>query len=425
MKISICIPVVRVEQSLECIEAIHENSGLPKEQYEIVTAIDYEKIGCPRMLKKLVGRSKHDLICFLGDDTRPQKDFLKIALDYMGKLPDGWGVVGLNSGGNDHAHWLADRRILEHIPGGCFFSIEFEHCFGDDELKDIAMELDRWVYAEDAIIDHKHPIFGTAPVDEHYQAAYNGGRFERDKRTYRLRKIDRHMATTGPMVGIGLPLTDLKVYTHFMFSFLKMDKPHRCGIYMPNYPGNLDAVRNDLVQQAFIDSCTHLIMMDTDQIYLTQDTILRMLNHNKPVVGARVHKRYPPFDPLLYRGDVNQYYAVPDDEIEAAMKNGNPLVEVAATGCGCIMYDMRVFADIPEPWFSFDRNPETGAAIGEDIGFCIKLKAAGYKIYVDCGIEIQHLTLHATDWKTYKLFSKLHGYQKPQQQQTKEKDDGA
>jgi len=406
-KVSVVIPVVRVEESLKCIEAVINNAGIPREDFEIVTAIDYERIGCPKMLQGLVARAKYDLICFLGDDTIPQKDFLKIALDEMIWIRDGWGVVGLNSGGNPYAHFLADKRIMEHIPGGELYSTEYEHCFGDAEIFDIANDIGRWIYAEMSIVEHKHPIFGTAPYDKHYLGAYEGGKFERDQVTYRRRKLERLAAQGKELLAVAFPLTDTRVYTNFMFSFLNMDKPSNYYIFMPDFPGNHDAVRNNLVKQAFESSCTHILMMDTDQIYVSKDMIARMMGHKLPVVGARVHRRYPPFDPILYRGEIGSYHSVPDEEIEAARKNGNPLVESDATGCGCILYDLMVFANMPEPWFELTIDEKTGAPVGEDIGFCSKLKKEGHKIFVDCSIEIQHLTLHATDWNTYKVWRKM------------------
>jgi len=419
-KVSICMPVIRVEQSLKCIEAILENVGIPHEDYEIVTAIDYERIGFPLMFKNLVERAKYDLICLLADDTFPKKDFLKIALDEMDKLPDGWGVVGFNSDGNDHAHFLADRRMEQFIEDGDLYSTEYEHCFGDDELKDIAIEQGRWAYAEDAVVEHRHPMFGTAKPDKDYDNAYNDGKFQRDRETYLCRRIDRILKNKGPLIAVAFPLTDLKVYTHFMFSFLRMDKPANYCIFMPNYPGPVDVIRNELVKQAFQASCTHILMMDTDQIYSDRDMIARMMAHDKPVVGARVHRRYPPFDPLTLRGTVGKFKPVPDVEIEAAMKNGNPLVKVDATGCGCVLYSMKVFAKIHDPWFELDTNKDTKMPIGEDIAFCMKLAQHGIDIFVDCSIDIKHLTLHATDWNTWKVWQKIEGAKfganlKPQQ----------
>jgi len=149
-------------------------------------------------------------------------------------------------------------------------------------------------------------------------------------------------------------------------------------------------------------------MMDTDQIYNDPDMIQKMLSHGKKVVGAKVHRRYTPFDPLLIRGGIGKHYSVPDEEI---FKDGEfaSLVEVDATGCGCILYDTSVFIDLfPPPWFKL-RVGDKGQPIGEDIGFCATLKEAGIDIFVDCSIDIKHLTLLAADWGSYKLYQKLAG----------------
>ena len=156
-RVSIIIPVTRQDSADRCIDAIVKNSGVSVCDYEIQSAFDVDGIGCPEMVKILVEQSNYDLIMFLGDDCIPEKDFLKHAIEAMESLPDGWGVVGLNTqdinrpGGNPLAHWMAHKKMLDYIPGGSFFSTDYAHCWGDNELKDIADELGRWVWGEKAV----------------------------------------------------------------------------------------------------------------------------------------------------------------------------------------------------------------------------------------------------------------------------------
>jgi len=96
----------------------------------------------------------------------------------------------------------------------------------------------------------------------------------------------------------------------------------------------------------------------------------------------------------------------------------NELVEVDATGGGCLMFDMEVFRKIPYPWFEFKKQESTGKIIGEDIGFCQKLKAAGYKIFVDSGLECGHLTTMIVNRKTNLLYRSM---KQKQQKQNLEK----
>lgn len=412
-KVSIIIPIIRLESAKRCVEAINKNAGVSKDQYEIVQYVDVGEIGCPKMVKFLTEKTQYDLVMFLGDDTVPQKDFLKNAIKAMNSI--GWGVVGLNTEpGNPVAHWMASKRMLEHIDGGSFFSLEYRHCWCDNELKDIADELGRWVFAEDSIIEHRHPINRSADWDDGYQKAYSEEAKKHDQKKYFERKIRRMRKKFGTRLAIAEPLTDEKVYSHFHFSSVRVISKYMTHLFeegqsvavdflSPKYPGQIDAVRNELVKQALFFGCTHILFMDTDQVYSDLDMIEKMLAHNKPVVGAKIHRRYPPFDPLLLRGDPGGLYSVPDEEIE-----GGGLVEVGATGCGCILYDTEVFLNIDPPWFELTTG-EFGQPIGEDVGFCEKLKAAGYKIYVDCSIDIKHLSLLAVDWGTHKLYKKLKG----------------
>ena len=412
-KVSIIIPIIRPAGAKRCEEAIVKNAGVPRDQYEIVSAVDADGVGCPEMVKMLTQKTKYDIVMFLGDDTEPQEDFLKNALREMHDLPDGWGVVGLNSGGNPLAHWMAHKNILEHIEGGNFFSTDYAHCWGDNELRDIADDLGCWVYAEDSIIEHYHPVFDTAEWDDGYEKAYSPENKMHDESTYHRRKRARMEKKYGTRLAIAQPLTFDMVHSQFHFSFLgvvtnymqhlfESGKPISLDMLSPEFPGQIDAVRNNLIHQAISMGSTHIIFMDTDQIYWDTDIISRLMGHGKQITGTKVHRRYPPFDPLLFRGKLRRHYSVPDDEVE---RGG--LIEVDATGAGCIMFDTTVFIDMPPPWFKLEVG-EDGHPIGEDIGFCARLRNAGHKIYVDCDIDIKHLSLLAVDAGTYKLFKKLH-----------------
>jgi GT2 family glycosyltransferase len=199
-------------------------------------------------------------------------------------------------------------------------------------------------------------------------------------------------------LAIGVPCTFPFIPASFFHSFALMSKPEHFYIHADN--GNIDDLRNNIVERALHEGCTHLIMMDVDQVY-PDDIIPRLLSHNLPIVGARVHRRYPPFDSLMLRvreidDNYNCYESVEEWE-------EGELVEVDATGAGCVMYDMDVFKKMPKPWFKF-RKQADGHTIGEDIGFCQDLKAAGYKIFVDSSIEVGHLTTMVVNEITNRLY---------------------
>lgn len=196
-------------------------------------------------------------------------------------------------------------------------------------------------------------------------------------------------------LGIGFPLTHHYLPSAFFESVLAMEKPP--FIFFRTSNGPIDQMRNSLVREALAEGCTHLIMMDVDQCY-HQNTIPRLLSHKKPVVGCLVYRRYPPFDPLMLRGKIDGYETI--DKWEPGS-----LVEVDATGTGCLLFDMQVFRRMPAPWFRFRMN---GAKqVGEDIGFCSDLRMAGYRIFVDTSVPAGHLSQMQITEGTWRLYTRL------------------
>jgi hypothetical protein len=102
------------------------------------------------------------------------------------------------------------------------------------------------------------------------------------------------------------------------------------------------------------------------------------------------------------KGKIGNFVSIPPEEW-----GDKELVEVDATGCGCLMFDMEVFKNIPYPWFKFYKDADTGSDVGEDIGFCRELKNAGYKIFVDVTVPSDHLTTMAVNMKTHKLYRSM------------------
>ena len=187
-------------------------------------------------------------------------------------------------------------------------------------------------------------------------------------------------------LGIALPNVQDTYPSQFVDTFCQITKPKH--LYLkPNSGGPIDSVRNDLVLMALSCDCTHIWMTDTDQVY-PQNVLMQLLEHDVDIIAAKVHKRYPPYDPILLRGALDKFDLVPDEEWS---KDGGQTVEVDATGFGSVLINMEVFEKIKRPWFHFDLS-HPGGPVGEDIGFYVKARAAGFRVFVDCSIKIGHLT---------------------------------
>jgi hypothetical protein len=197
-------------------------------------------------------------------------------------------------------------------------------------------------------------------------------------------------------LGIGIPLNFPMIPSAFFDSFIIMDKPD--FVYIRSSNGYIDDMRNEVVRDAQKADCTHLIMMDTDQVY-DPKTITKLLSHDLPIVGCLVYRRYPPFDPLMLKGSISKYKTIKEWE-------PNSLVEVDATGGGCLLFNMQVFQYMPYPWFKF-RERDDSDIVSEDIGFCHDLRENGYKIFVDTSIDTGHLSQMIINGGTWKLYNRV------------------
>ena len=399
-KISIIIPVIRPDKIEKCVTSIYDNCGLDIGQYEIITLHDEDRIGCPEMVKKLTEIAQYDLVCFLGDDTLMEKDCLKEALAEMTMIDGQWGLVGLNDGSGRKlpTHWLAHKKLLGYLDGE-FFSTEYNHCYCDNELMDRAKEIDRYIYCKDAKITHDHPkLRGELPdtfEDLDYKRVYSDEYLEADRQTYIKRKRQRLKR-----IAIGFPLVDSTVHVRFFTSFACMEKPSEYALIVPQFPhgpytGSLADARNSLVSQAQKEGAEYLLMLDTDQVY-PSDTLTKLLSNKKDICGVRVHRRWMPFDPIFLRGEIGKFKNVPDEEAYSG-----EIIEIDATGTGCLLFKMEVFDKVPAPWFEF--TFKNGKPVGEDINFCDKAKRAGLSLFVDTSIEVGHLTTMEVDKNLHQM----------------------
>lgn len=221
-----------------------------------------------------------------------------------------------------------------------------------------------------------------------------------------------------PKIGIGIPLTNDHVLSMFMDCLVRLNKPDRFVYIRPFFPGPIEDVRNQLVKQALKEGCTHLFMVDSDQTF-GPNTLNKLYGHGKDICGAKVQRRYPVYDALMNLGEPGNYYAVPDEIIEK-----NELVEVSATGCGCILYNTEVFTKVEEPWYKTVKK-EDGKLIGEDIYFHQQIKNQGYKIFVDPMLEdeVEHVTLIGINHGFHKLYKKIMGLSARRQEDKMLEDD--
>ena len=146
----------------------------------------------------------------------------------------------------------------------------------------------------------------------------------------------------------------------------------------------IDAARNKLVEKAFEDiTCTHLFMVDDDMTF-QPDALIRLVDRNVDIVGCLAFKRVPGYAPCVYKKKegTNDHFALLPGKFQ----------EVDAIGTGGILIRREVFDKIKYPWFeTWYSKDGNDTHWGVDFDFCLKAKAAGYKIHVDPEVEMGHI----------------------------------
>ena len=152
--------------------------------------------------------------------------------------------------------------------------------------------------------------------------------------------------------------------------------------------------RNDIAGRIAGD---WLLFLDDDHSF-EPDFLLRLLDRDVDIVSALYARRYPPFDPVVYRqfDFLEKAFELFTWDTLAQMSG---LIEVAAAGAGAILIRKKVFDAMSGPyWFrvGMSNGPEWAYlpldAMNEDIGFCLAARKAGFKVHLDLDVVVAHLT---------------------------------
>ena len=109
------------------------------------------------------------------------------------QLLGGDGMVGFNDLHYDgdkewSTHWLGTRDFLINHNGGVIYAPHYGSWWCDPEVNDRARAVGKYIWAKDAVVEHVHPDWGKATVDQTYTEAtkYHA----KDTETYKTRKAN-------------------------------------------------------------------------------------------------------------------------------------------------------------------------------------------------------------------------------------------
>jgi hypothetical protein len=117
-------------------------------------------------------------------------------------------------------------------------------------------------------------------------------------------------------------------------------------------------------------------------------SLLLLLEAGQDIVGGFCFKRGGSYGSTAFRRELNGQHtrALHPETLP------NSLVEVDHTGAALLMVQRHVIEALPAPWFD---HPEPG--VKEDVFFCDKATAAGFKIFVHTSVTPGHVGVVSVD----------------------------
>lgn len=147
--------------------------------------------------------------------------------------------------------------------------------------------------------------------------------------------------------------------------------------------------REKLIQKAKEVRSDYVLWLDSDMMF-PSTTAIRLLEHNKDIVGCNYMKRAKPLKTVAYTDLTNWDSWVP-------LEPKDELVKVEGVGMGCILMKLDMFDKLTKPYFEFTYKEDSQDWYGEDFNLLKKLRDLGYEVLIDTvlSMDIKHLGIYA------------------------------
>jgi hypothetical protein len=152
--------------------------------------------------------------------------------------------------------------------------------------------------------------------------------------------------------------------------------------------------RNKIAKDAVEQECDYLFFIDSDCV-LPENALKTLVNHNKDIVAGMYFQKSIPHAPVIYKENSRGTY---DNFLDYPV---NKLIEVDGIGMGICLIKTSVLKNIERPFDVLGATKDHPCINGEDLAFCKRAKAKGYKIFVDTSLQAKHQTVRYIDEDYY------------------------
>ena len=359
------------------------------------------------------------------DDLKFHPGWLEASLYGLAQL-NMVGMVGFNdlspSAGDLATHYMVSKSYAANEWGGVLAIPSYKHLWLDTEATTRARRDKCYYYAEDAIVEHLHWLWGKAENDEIYQfgqQSYGAGEetfnrrmeegFPNDYERY-FTRLDSSPEGWGK-VAIGMrcfknsPGEFLNSWTMFLINGLS---PGDSVLTAPiGKPAHIAAT--DLARSFLATGCNSMLFVDDDMEF-PHDSLQKLRSNEANwdydiVMGFCTHKSIPPHAVVLKRIDQPGPPFSFRGEHYGALRDvpDNTIVDVDAVGLAFTLIKRHVFEAMVSDFgvlytafFEWGKFNE-----GEDIVFSRWCREHGYRLAVDTNVKIGHIGTYTFGWDSF------------------------
>lgn len=190
-------------------------------------------------------------------------------------------------------------------------------------------------------------------------------------------------------VCIAIPTVDGNIYYGLAILLIKWasQKTIPVEILVQPFFSPVECARNEIVRRFLLSDCTHLLMID-DDIVPPEDTLERLLFHDKMIAGAVCPVVYPKNGKLEFA--FNAYHKENDGSYTPLINASSALHSVDAIGTGCTMFKREIF-EHSKLLFQTLLDDTGKKWQGEDLNFCEEAKALDIEIFADFRLKCRHI----------------------------------
>ena len=179
-------------------------------------------------------------------------------------------------------------------------------------------------------------------------------------------------------ITIGIP-TNRGVKAKTTLSLLEMRSKDDFHFVVATEGYTISENRAYIATQALKNNSDYLLFFDDDMVF-PPDTLERLLDHQKDVIGVASNSRMLPLKTTVQLLDGTVPVEFPKE-----------LLEVKQVGTVIMLIKMEVFEKIDKPYFNTKSHENGFTLMGEDAWFCEKAREKGFKIWCDGTLAVKHI----------------------------------